>query len=75
MKVPNNLKDHQLGPEMGTKSLGLTHIVLPCTVAVENAARNHSNSAQNVCPKKAALISLVENSQLEDILWPKTPLP
>ena len=49
--------------------LGLTFSIFTCTDAVENAAQNHSNSAQNVCRKKAAQISLVENSQLEDILW------
>ena len=47
----------------------LTFFVLTCTVAVENAAQNHSVSAWNVCQKKAAQISLVEVLQLEDILW------
>ena len=39
-----------------------------CTVAVEDAAQNHSDSAQSVCRKKAAQISLVQVLQLEDIL-------
>ena len=48
----------------------MTFFVLTCTVAAENAAQNHSDSARNVCRKKAAQIFLVENSQLEDILCP-----
>ena len=47
----------------------MTFSLSTCTVAVADAAQNHSNSAQNVCQKIAAQISLVENSQLEDILW------
>ena len=47
----------------------MTFSVLTCTVAVGNAAQNHSDSARNVCRKKAAQISLVEVLQLEDILW------
>ena len=39
-----------------------------CTVAVGNAAKNHSNLAWNVCRKKAAQIYLVEFPQLEDTL-------
>ena len=46
----------------------MTFSVLTCTVAVGDAAQNHSDSAQNVCRKKAAQISLVEVLQLEDIL-------
>ena len=48
--------------------LDLTFSLLTCTVAVGDAAQNHSDSAQNVCRKKAAQISLVQISQLEDIL-------
>ena len=47
----------------------MTFSVIYCTVAVGDAAKNYSNSAQNVCRKKAAQISLVEIPQLEDILW------
>ena len=47
----------------------MTFSLLTCTVAVEDAAQNHFNSAQNVCQKKAAQFSLVQISQLEDILW------
>ena len=47
----------------------MTFFVLTCTVAVEDAAQNHSDSAQYVCQIKAAQISLVEVLQLEDILW------
>ena len=46
----------------------MTFSLSTCTVAVADAAQNHSNSAQNVCRKKAAQISLVQVSQLEDIL-------
>ena len=42
----------------------MTFSEICCTVAVGDAAKNHSNSARNVCRKKAAQIS-----QLEDILW------
>ena len=42
--------------------------MLTCTVAVKDAAQNHCNLAWNVCRKKTAQISLVEYSQLGDIL-------
>ena len=48
--------------------LDLTFSLLTCTVAVGDAAQNHSDSAQNVCRKKAAQISLVQVLQLVDIL-------
>ena len=51
--------------------LGLTFSVLTCTVAVEDAAKNHANPAQIVSRKLAAQISLVQVPQLEDILWEK----
>ena len=37
-----------------TSFLSSTFSLLTCTVAVGDAAQNHSDSAQNVCPKKAA---------------------
>ena len=51
----------------------MTFFVITCTVAVEDAAQNHSDSAWNVCRKRAALISLLEVLQLEDILWAGQP--
>ena len=47
----------------------MTFSEICCTVAVGDAAKNHSDSARNVCQKKAAQISVVEDSQLGDILW------
>ena len=51
----------------------MTFSEICCTVATGVAVKNHSNSARNVCRKKAAQIFLVENSQLEDILCPTPP--
>ena len=55
------------------KKKSSTFFVLTCTVAEGDAAQNHSDSARNVCQKKAAQISLVEVLQLEDILWNDPP--
>ena len=46
----------------------MTFFVLTCTVAVGDAAQNHSDSARNVCHKEAAQMYFVEVLQLENIL-------